>query len=78
MLKYENKKHNIGVRSNVFDYYGKILLSIKDYKDKIQSEIKRVKNLKKNKFWIDEISNECVFYKNDLIKSKKKKGIKIC
>ena len=71
MLKYKNKD-KIGVRSKFFDYSGKILLSIKDYKEKIQSEINRVKKLKNNKFWIEENSNESDFYTNDVIKSKKK------
>ena len=71
MLKYENKE-KIGVRFKLFDYSGKKLLSIKEYNEKIDTEIKIVKILKNNKFLIDDNSNESDIYLNDTIKSKKK------
>ena len=40
-------RNNEGIRLPLFDYTSKVILSIKDYEDRIEKEIARVRNLKK-------------------------------
>jgi hypothetical protein len=41
-----------GKRCKAFCYSGKVVLSIKDYDDKQNAELKRVKSLKGNNLWV--------------------------
>ena len=43
----------VGKRLPLFDYSGKVILTIKDYKKKIEEELERIWNLKGNGGWVE-------------------------
>jgi predicted flap endonuclease-1-like 5' DNA nuclease len=57
----------VGKRCKAFCYSGKVVLSIKDYKDKQKAELKRVKLLKGNNFWVIDRRQKGEFYEDDTI-----------
>ena len=56
-----------GKRCRAFDYSGKIILSIKDYKDKEKAEVIRVKSLKGSNFWVLDRRQKGEFWDVDKI-----------
>jgi hypothetical protein len=56
-----------GKRCKAFCYSGKVVLSIKDYKDKQKAELKRVKLLKGNNFWVIDHRQKGEFYLDDKV-----------
>ena len=70
-------KNNNGVRMLLFDYTGKTILSIKDYEDMIQKEIRRVKALKGECApWVVSQKEEGKVYRLDTTKALKHIGDK--
>jgi hypothetical protein len=56
-----------GKRCKAFCYSGKVVLSIKDYRDKKNEEIKRVKLLKGNNYWVVDRRKKGEFFLDDFV-----------
>jgi hypothetical protein len=56
-----------GKRCKTFCYSGKVVLSIEDYKDKQNAELKRVKSLKGNNFWVVDRWEKGEFFLDDKV-----------
>jgi hypothetical protein len=56
-----------GKRCKAFCYSGKVVLSIKDYMDKEKMELKRIKTLKGNNFWVVDRRQKGEFYLDDKV-----------
>jgi hypothetical protein len=56
-----------GKRCKAFCYSGKVVLSIKDYDDKQKTEIKRVRSLKGNNFWVVDRREKGEFFLDDKV-----------
>jgi predicted GIY-YIG superfamily endonuclease len=56
-----------GKRCKAYCYSGKVVLSIKDYKEKISNELLRVRGLKKNAYWVIDRRQKGEFYNDDLV-----------
>jgi hypothetical protein len=66
----DNKKKKMsydGKRCQPFDYSGKLILSLKDYREKVKNEIKRVKGLEHDRkgVWIEVYCISGEIYCND-------------
>ena len=69
VMKIENdgskKTEKKGFRVKPFDYTETVLLSAKDFDKKVQEEIKRVRDLKNGKGWVQDTAIKDVIYKDD-------------
>jgi predicted flap endonuclease-1-like 5' DNA nuclease len=54
-----------GKRCKAYCYSGKVVVTIKDYNERIQDEIKRVKGLKGNNFWVVSRRKKGEFFLDD-------------
>lgn len=66
VVTQEGSNEQVGVRCKPFDYSGKILLSIKDYKARQEAEMARVKTLSDQKgVWVIDPREEGMIYRDD-------------
>lgn len=72
-IKKDGEEIKEGFRCEVFDYTGQLMVTPKDYEKHIQTEIRRVKSLKKGGEWVKK-SNPKDIYRNDLVSKLKHIG----
>lgn len=61
----KNTERYIGRRCKPFDYTSKIILSPKDYDEKIRTEINRVRNSPPSRYWCEDTAPQGAIYDTD-------------